>query len=1367
MRAGGNAQGILTSAHAHCPDLTYLLRATRLSPHLDTAFFILQSRRQAEEEAQIGSSTRASATSRVAFESNLSKARALVLRALHAQASFWALLQAPAYDLAALHSAADEMSSSSRDAGVALGRALASNAASLTALRLCAEFALYVSNDVPRVSSREGTKLSYRVGFVIHCPTLTAMQADQLLAEADRIDEVQRREYLRETRTAVRFLEASSFDVMAENTAVVSIDCSAGALGTMTSVNTFASKLFGHAHGLLQRRNISMLMPSPFAEMHDSFLRRFLSSGAGRVVGCTRVVFGLHRAGHVFPMLLAVRESAAADGSLLIVGVMRSLSTSDQYIMLDASLRVTGATLESFALLGIQPETLEAERPVLATWVDDWESQLPSLRSDAGTRLCVRHVIASGGEEQLGSAHSQWVQAQLQEISLSGDAGTVFVLHWKHTVSAVEDDSRAAVHGAGGGNDGHAQHRQLSGTSQGLDDKGAEDAIATESRNVGERSGASSPELLRFTQGDDEQEAGSRTEPLLPGQVRCSEAADSTGQADDTVRLKARRNEAATILEQGAIAHVVGASTPPARIVLSVAESADEKLGGIGTSADPAERGVGAANADALVVTKSRVREHGSQASSRVSHGDALQNRMRRVIDEGDATGEQLLPNLRLLCWASLLLAAAAIGMSAALTAILSSSLGSYAGIIGLIDKRQTALSAATAMGRNGLRLYICREGWVAETCTPTIVAATRAEALRAAALFTTTHGGLYASAVQAGIASTTYDDSTAVAFAPHAGEGSGVALNASSPPYVDSLLVAGITLVSHAQALAVTPLEAIDWNSADLAFTLAASGLEDGISGAASVSGALNATALVWRAKRASARSSERLAADASFGSMMAMLAVLTFGVILPILRRVAASRDEALTPFIALAAPIVARLRARAEVRIRGIEEQLADDDGDEGDAEDDAAVALAGQLRAGEGEDADEENVPLDEDIGDVDWKALIARLGSATDAGTSSRGRRRISENSVDADTTGSLDDSTVSGRARGSKRPRRTRRARPKARASWLPVLRLVARFALPFVFVAGALATIYATSTAALSSAAALGDAALASSLLAIELDALPTAARRAVVAPGAGADSIDAAVCLSLVASVLYHAQLLERGAPTDVLPGASGAILSGAGLTSAIAGEVAVGFFSDGCKFLDNYGIWTDALLTPFSPVVCRRAQGGVVARGLHGAIAGAASAADAICTARSLADVPAGSGGVGTTPSVGVAGGTVPYRAASVLRSSLVLGLLNITENYATPGAAGLAVVYSAAAAAAISAQLSFLASFTGAFLAMLVLYMIIIYLPGVRRASTDEKRRQDLLCIVPAALLCADPGLHDACLRLLQGETAHGAARSVQL
>ena len=1181
----------------------------------------------------------------------------------------------------------------------------------------------------------------------------------------------------------MRFLEASTFDVMAENTAVVSIDCSAGALGTMTSVNAFASKLFGHAHGLLQRRNISMLMPSPFAEMHDSFLRRFLSCGAGRVVGCTRVVFGLHRAGHVFPMLLAVRESAAADGSLLIVGVMRSLSTSDQYIMLDASLRVTGATLESFALLGIQPETLEAERPVLATWVDDWESQLPSLRSDAGTRLCVRHAIASGGEEQHGSAHSQWVQAQLQEISLSDDAGTVFVLHWKHAVFAAEDGSSAAVHSTGGGSDGHAQRRPLatkhSDASQGLDDKGAEDAIATESRNVGERSGASSPQLLRFTQGGDETEAGSRTEPLrlLPGQVSSCEAADSTGP-DEHIHLKAHLNDAmSTIHEQGAISHVVGASTPPARIVLSVAESADEKLGGVtgavadthfGASTDTPERGVGAANADALLVTKARVREHGSQASSRVSHGDALQNRMRRLIDEGDATGEQLLPNLRLLCWASLLLAAAAIGMSAALTAILSSSLGSYAGIIGLIEKRQTALSAATSMGRNGLRLYICHEGWAAESCTPTFVAATRAETLRVAALFTTTHEGLYTRAVQAGIASITYDDSTGVAFAIHAGEGFGVALNASSsPPYVDSLLVAGITLVAHAQALAVTPLEAVDWNSIDLAFTLAASGLVDGISGGASVSGALNATALVWRAKRASARSTERLAADASFGSMIALLAVLTFGVILPILRRVAASRDEALTPFIALAAPIVARLRARAEVRIRGIEEQLADDDGDEGDAEDDVAVALAGQLRAGEGEDADEENVPLDEDIAEVDWKGLIARLGSATDAGIASRGRRRSSEDSIDAETTSSLDDSTVRGRARVSKRPRRTRRARPKARASWLPVLRLVARFALPFAIVAGALATIYATSAAALSSAAALGDAALASSLLAIELDALPTAARRAVVAPGAGANSLDAAVCLSLVASVLYHAQLLERGAPTDVLPGAAGAILSGAGLTPAIAGDVAAGFFSDGCEFLDHYGVWTDALLTPFSPVVCRRAQGGVVARGLHGVIAGAASAAEAICTARGLADVPADSGGVGTTPSVGVTGGTVPYRAASVLRSSLVLGLLNVTENYATPGAAGVAVVFSAAAAAVISAQLSFLASFTGAFLAVLVLYMAIIYLPGVRRASTDERRRQDLLCTVPAALLCADPGLHDACIRLLQGDTAHGAARSVQL
>lgn len=106
--------------------------------------------------------------------------------------------------------------------------------------------------------------------------------------------------------------------------AVVVADASASSLGVIRSVNAAAIKLFGHSRWQMERRNLSMLMPSPFAELHDSFMRRwgeyrlhfqlpstflvhmqathnrYLVTGTSAVVDYTRVLFGLHRNGTIF-----------------------------------------------------------------------------------------------------------------------------------------------------------------------------------------------------------------------------------------------------------------------------------------------------------------------------------------------------------------------------------------------------------------------------------------------------------------------------------------------------------------------------------------------------------------------------------------------------------------------------------------------------------------------------------------------------------------------------------------------------------------------------------------------------------------------------------------------------------------------------------------------------------------------------------------------------------------------------------------------------------------------------------------------------------------------------------------------------------
>lgn len=99
-------------------------------------------------------------------------------------------------------------------------------------------------------------------------------------------------------------------------------------LGIILSASPYTTKLFGHPRWAMERRNIAMLMPSPIAEFHDGFLRTFLDSGEGIVVNYTRVVFGLHKGGYIFPLLLYVREQPVVDGGPpAFMGIMRAITT--------------------------------------------------------------------------------------------------------------------------------------------------------------------------------------------------------------------------------------------------------------------------------------------------------------------------------------------------------------------------------------------------------------------------------------------------------------------------------------------------------------------------------------------------------------------------------------------------------------------------------------------------------------------------------------------------------------------------------------------------------------------------------------------------------------------------------------------------------------------------------------------------------------------------------------------------------------------------------------------------------------------------------------------------------------------------------
>ena len=71
--------------------------------------------------------------------------------------------------------------------------------------------------------------------------------------------------------------------------------------GRMQSFSFAAERLFGWSAQEVLGENVSMLMPSPYREAHDSYLQRYYRTGERRIIGAGRVVVGERRDGSTFP----------------------------------------------------------------------------------------------------------------------------------------------------------------------------------------------------------------------------------------------------------------------------------------------------------------------------------------------------------------------------------------------------------------------------------------------------------------------------------------------------------------------------------------------------------------------------------------------------------------------------------------------------------------------------------------------------------------------------------------------------------------------------------------------------------------------------------------------------------------------------------------------------------------------------------------------------------------------------------------------------------------------------------------------------------------------------------------------------------
>jgi PAS domain S-box-containing protein len=130
--------------------------------------------------------------------------------------------------------------------------------------------------------------------------------------------------------------------------------------GVIESVNAATERIFGYGAGELVGQNCSLLMPQPYRDEHDQYIRNYHRTQTPKIIGIGREVSGRRQDGSVFPLDLSVSEVVLPDRRIF-TGFVRDLSLQKQAEMKAVELRENLAHLGRVNTLGALSSSLAHE----------------------------------------------------------------------------------------------------------------------------------------------------------------------------------------------------------------------------------------------------------------------------------------------------------------------------------------------------------------------------------------------------------------------------------------------------------------------------------------------------------------------------------------------------------------------------------------------------------------------------------------------------------------------------------------------------------------------------------------------------------------------------------------------------------------------------------------------------------------------------------------------------------------------------------------------------------------------------------------------------------------------------------------------
>lgn len=212
--------------------------------------------------------------------------------------------------------------------------------------------------------------------------------------------------------------------------------------GRIESLSTTAERLFGYTLAEIHGRNVSQLMPSPDRERHDSYLKRYLTTGERRIIGIGRIVVGQRKDGTTFPMHLTVGELRSAERHYF-TGFIRDLT--DQQVT-EGRLRELQSEvthMSRFTALGEMASTLahEINQPLTAisNYLRGCQRLLDRIESESTPIL--RDALGKAADQALRAGH---IIRRLREFVARGESDRRI----ENLAKLIEDASTLALVGA-------------------------------------------------------------------------------------------------------------------------------------------------------------------------------------------------------------------------------------------------------------------------------------------------------------------------------------------------------------------------------------------------------------------------------------------------------------------------------------------------------------------------------------------------------------------------------------------------------------------------------------------------------------------------------------------------------------------------------------------------------------------------------------------------------------------------------------------------------------------------------------------------------------------------------------------------------